>query len=417
MPVTPFGGKLSVWSATGCSITGGVLTIGALLAGSTPILPDIGIWTGSQGINIISQLTGTTGGVGTYQLGAGAINQASFACTNSCFPRPTTQSNNGGTLATPSYGDVHVGIQFKTNAKWLGFNTTYGLGAQYFIHVVVNGKILCAGNIHQKMSYSANQGFFLLDLGKLCNVDGESEVTIYTKTLGNTGIARFFMGATDYITPVYDDTNLSLVVEGDSTTQGARPAVINAESKFAYRLAARLGIQQVYSNAVGGTGFIAPGAGTTYIQRLPWITAMDPDVVIIMGAINDANQSRAAMLAVVSAYITAFRTAMGADVLLFITGNRCLLGTNISVAQISELGIQDAVIAANDPKIFFIPILTATDGDGANGWYAGGSVSGKYFYTNGSTLTDSHPSITEYSMVTNRVAAAIRNIMNGFLDI
>lgn len=55
--------------------------------------------------------------------------------------------------------------------------------------------------------------------------------------------------------------------------------------------ARRLGFDDVWCNAIGGTGWLAKGAGNSYYnfrERIPSIAAQNPDVVIIPGSSNDA---------------------------------------------------------------------------------------------------------------------------------
>jgi len=100
------------------------------------------------------------------------------------------------------------------------------------------------------------------------------------------------------LTPLVIDDDASVLVFGDSWVYGSAATVPTLG--FAYRLADELGVETVV-DGVRGSGYLKPGIdGPAYGERIAALDpALDPDVIIVEGSINDRH-----------AYPTGYRDAV-----------------------------------------------------------------------------------------------------------
>lgn len=111
----------------------------------------------------------------------------------------------------------------------------------------------------------------------------------------------FFTLTGDSLYPAPKRGNLRLIFQGDSyaTGTGAGTALGMVQSVSDY-----LGIDDVWGVGVGGTGLIAVGPGSTYIQRMQTdVYPFNPDVVVIQGFFNDNASNYTAFSAAVLAIL------------------------------------------------------------------------------------------------------------------
>ena len=152
--------------------------------------------------------------------------------------------------------------------------------------------------------------------------------------------------------------------------------------QWAERMAERLGIEDVWLNTIGGTGFTA--GDITYAERLPDIAAHlpggeQPLIFLTQGSINDAGASAADLRAAVEAYWNAAFAALPADAVMIQTGILRAAGNNPPDAL--SAAVRDgfaAVCAARDPlgkRSGFIetraPLAMMTVPDQAAEWISG----------------------------------------------
>lgn len=171
-----------------------------------------------------------------------------------------------------------------------------------------------------------------------------------------------------------------VVVNGDSLTAGAAgfPALGKSwPDTFSYIT----GCDDIYSVAVGGTGFInnANGAATTFAQRLPDVVALQPDVHVVAGLFNDQGYTSGQRQSAILDYIQTFRRSSRAKLFMFgsIGG-----GIPASVMATYENDMKAAVQASNDPDVVFFPVSTDAvpwmDGTGTVGKPVGDGNSDAY---------------------------------------
>ena len=431
-PLSVYGGITSVWQATGCTITGGVLTITTIVAGSGLIYGDSATWTGTQSVSITTQISstepdGSLGKRGTYQLAGTPGDQASFTFNNHANPRVNVVSPNVGTAASPSYLPAPAITNFKTNARWLGWVTennlvsATGSGATGISpSIAINGRMITPGVLNQPYLYSSPQAFYLFDLSKVCGPDGVSDVTLFTNDSGQNGMLRLFVGPNDSVWKGADTSGLRIGVEGDSLTHGFNSLPDAAGFAWPTLMGQILGAPNVFNGAITGTGFVQPSSNTTYLERLPDMIKFNPDILITAGQVNDTNAigttvrgvviTQAIIVTAVLTYIAAARAALP-NLYILIAGNKGY-GAVTSAASLSlEAALKAAITALGDSKVFFIPTYSDPNGDIANGtgWWNGNTTDGKYFRTTG-TLANAHPIRAEYLMFARRMADVIAGI-------
>lgn len=100
---------------------------------------------------------------------------------------------------------------------------------------------------------------------------------------------------------------------GDSYTEGVGLAAPRTE-RWSALVSAQYGWSEVHA-ACSGSGYTRQGllCGTTYVERLPSLGAIDADVVVIWGGVNDAgatpDDAAAAARDTIAAYAKAFPDA------------------------------------------------------------------------------------------------------------
>lgn len=152
-------------------------------------------------------------------------------------------------------------------------------------------------------------------------------------------------------------------------------AAYNAGAPFAGlgpQMFGRIGIDRVFVNGSGGTGFVAGGSNAyTQSSRTNAISTAMPDVLVVMGSVNDTTANGAtlaAMTTAVSSFIDTARWIIGAKAPIIITG---VMGKNATYGEGTiEANLRQAIAAKADPYTYFIPC----QGDSQPWMYAGGNV-------------------------------------------
>lgn len=324
---------------------------------------------------------------------------------------PMMLGPNTGTVAAPNYtaSSIHYGIHFKTNSRWIWLRPAAPIGTQASggdnVSIEVNGRRISDSTFIKTNAEDGSNGR-LMDLSKYPGT--EKDVKIFGKNLLRSDIIySVHLEPTAYMLPGEVTNEFKISFEGDSLSSGGAGLPTHEGDMWTLNTARLLGASSWYNNAVGATGFIAPGNGTltTYIQRIDRINLFAPDVHVVMGGHNDGLLTSAARQAAVLLYMQTFRAA-NPNAFLFMFGNLLMKGDTVATYQTAELDIQAAVTTFNDARTKFIPILTDPKGS----WYAGGSVNGNYFYHTGTApFDDTHHTIGAYKMLEHQVATAIRN--------
>jgi hypothetical protein len=447
--------------ANGAAIGQGLITLGATITGTASPVPigspvtgtgvsantQIIKWNsgagagGSVGIVNISQVVASTtlsyagflnaGGIGFSAYGTKAPSNASMPLTVTGGPIDTTTDPYiligppGGLYAAPTYANgtapVTV-VSFETNARWLAIQPSsagaIGLARSCRLKIEIDGRLLSVNSVGGNLLANTTP-YILIDFTKLPQTTrGYRTVKIYGSAIwSQTVCATYYHAQDDYVGLLKNNNSVKMSFEGDSLTGGGNGTPYDNLCLHWQICANLLGIDNVYSNAVGSTGFISDGAGTktTYLQRIDRVNLFQPDIHIVVGGHNDSGQTSAARIASCNAYISAFRSS-NPNAILVITGSKLLCNETPTTIAAVDTDLQACVTsaqAAGDNLIFFVPTLTDVNAAGANrGWWTFGSGVGKYFY-NAGAYTDGHPLPADHEMFAHRLAQAIRSIVAG----
>lgn len=230
----------------------------------------------------------------------------------------------------------------------------------------------------------------------------------------NLQIVGVNIGPTDTLLPTVKRRAARLYAVTDSFGDGSTTgSALTALDTYPSTLAAMLGIQDLYLNGVGGTGWLNAGSQSTYGPRITadiaaW-TGDAPDIVLLQGTVNDGAAAAANstnLVTAVQASITAVRAAWP-HALLVVTGNirpSAPLGGN-------DLTVNTAMIsAASTAADLFIDAS-------AEGWFSGLGHVGATTGTGNADVMDSsdatHPTQLGADYIASRIARDILNWVNA----
>jgi lysophospholipase L1-like esterase len=147
---------------------------------------------------------------------------------------------------------------------------------------------------------------------------------------------------------------LRMYVIGDSYTQGGG-ATFDFNGYHCI-LGDLLGIKDVWSGGVGGTGFLANSGASqlTFRQRISDLVTAAPDVILIVGGFNDTGVIQGALSAEVRTYLAAIRsypTLSSVPVIMTLNNGNL----SVATAQQIEGAMSSAMQSFGDPLMFFLP--------------------------------------------------------------
>lgn len=327
--------------ATTASITTTVLTVTG-----TPaflVLPGMKVAGGGATANtiIVNQLTGTTGGNGTYTVNKSqTVGSASLTFSSllvqmtdegagssigrpnvggpfsfyrggnvvvkaNTFPDYTyagTSNVNLATVASPVFDNVGMAVGFIHTGRFICFYLG-GYGAN--VQVKINDQYLTF--THKVLANDGSLNYGLLDFGS----SGRRRVELLID--GGKCFGGVYTGFNDVIqrAPVRGPR---VMVVGDSYVGGSAGSC--AIECWPPLMAEFMGWDDIWSSGVGGTGFLAVGGKATYRQRFATdVIPYKPDMIILQASVNDGSQTSAALVAEVTTCIQVLQAALPNTVL------------------------------------------------------------------------------------------------------
>lgn len=171
-----------------------------------------------------------------------------------------------------------------------------------------------------------------------------------------------------------------------------------------------LGVDDLYIDGFGGTGYTAGGANVyTSAARLANLAAYAPNVVIFQGSVNDAAASQSAITTAMTTLLSSVRTPLGANPLVIFTGFMSRATGEATVE--GYIRTAAAALAASDPNVLFVP----ASGDAGGAWGQGtGTISTPTGVGNGDaywSADDLHPIGRGYGYLGNRLGRAIMKLV------
>jgi lysophospholipase L1-like esterase len=276
----------------------------------------------------------------------------------------------------------------------------FGSGDNY--RIIVNGQYVSTS---PTVMSSSGVNYLTVDF---TSAGGRAARLVTIESSAPAGFYGVYVGPTEGVYKPAGDI-VRLQVEGDSFASGAGATI--TQNGFVYVLGDCLGTQDIWSDGVGGSGYIASAGNTvtTFLQRVPDIIAANPDILVVCGGINDSGFTPQAVQAAVYTYLKTLRAqAALAKTPIFITG--AWPGPTGPSAAIlaTEAAIGAAVASMGDPYMFFIPVATDPNGSWISGVGYSGSPAGagnSDVYTNGANLP--HTNDAGHFFLGSRLADAI----------
>lgn len=238
-----------------------------------------------------------------------------------------------------------------------------------------------------------------------------------------SGVASIYVAKPYRVWKPAPEANPTIAVVGDSfvlpTTMNdasAGQVTSGAWLRGTYqRMASLLGVTGLITDGIGGTGYLAPSASNrpyTHTSRLAWLSAANPDVIIVHGGgCNDLYNSYTVSQTITAAvgYFQTLRSTFPKARLVFVEGFSPPVFTpatyNPNYIAIRQ-GVQAGVgitnmyyldVATSRPPLTGSGYVTATTGDGNSDIYIGSD--------------GAHPTVRGHEYIRNVLAGKIRKVL------
>lgn len=366
---------------------------------------------------------GSAGSIKTLLANSGAIRiRGSYAFTtiggvSNVYAAPNTSNYGAGGKG----GYLNI-VEFVTDAPKMDLLVSAWRAP---MQVIVDGKIVTPAPI--VTAYKLDAGYRLsIDFtqGGTLTAFARKPRKIRVELGGLCHFGGLTVAKADSVWPPSNPNSITSVAFGDSYTE-ANPANIMTNplmsfgtttyDGFANRLGDILGWDNHITSGVGSTGYVATGsAGSGLLKwrdRIDDIISRNPDVVTVVGSINDDNPL--ITLAQVQAEVTAFYTQLTAalpNALIFVAGPQCPLDAYAPNNGPLNATVKAGVAAVGSPNIFYIDTTSWISGTGKVGSTTG--------VGNSDVLTGSdgvHPSLAGHTFYAYRLAEEIRKIIKSYL--
>ncbi len=134
-----------------------------------------------------------------------------------------------------------------------------------------------------------------------------------------------------------DDVPLVTFI-GDSWTEGVGATALRG---YAVLTAEQLG-WEYHGLGVGGSGYVQPGRGSTFDQRVERAVATDPDVIVVQGSLNERRTPLSQLEPAARTALAHLRAAVDRDTVVLVLGSSYTPGTDRAVID----GINDTIAEA-----------------------------------------------------------------------
>jgi hypothetical protein len=371
---------------------------------AAPNLASVPLGPNMRGVGGTGYITGTTNTFQAYCRGA----------STTAAGTPNTQVKGIGT--TPYLNCTWDSyIEFMTDASLLALdfqdNGAAGLQTTMITTIEIDGRRMQDGAMVPQTNTSAGAGYIILDWR---STGPRKWRKIRVATFGPSGGGAIYADVrttpADTVSFPYNPNRYRVAWNGDSLAAGSNNGPSTQRWDLPSLWGDLVGCDDVSNIGVLGTGFIgnASGLQLTYIQRIPDLQLLNPDILVIAGAFNDIAFTSAARQQAMLAYLQAVRKALP-NLMIIMQGT--FGGTSPTNNTAVETDQQLAVQNFNDPNCFFVPIqldtpawftgtgsLTGTTGTGNNDIYIG-------------PLDAIHPSIQGIVYAASKAANAFKNLI------
>lgn len=326
---------------------------------------------------------------------------------------PSTTATSRSTDLAGNYRSAKSSVVFMTDAPYIALDLatggTFPNTAQFGLEI--DGRRIWDGNVQPVVTPSAGSGYVLVDL-RSSGPRKARKVKIHINTSYN-GYGCFWTSPTDSVWFPGSANDYKMCVVGDSITYGSNSGPLVSGWDLCTQVGSLIGCDDVWLEAVGGTGFIATNGiyDLTYIQRIADVIAASPDVVYIHGCYNDQASAGATLVTAILTYLQALHAGLP-KAMIIMSGTYGGAGTN-TVASGVEANQITAMAQFADPNSYFIPVSTATPP-----WIVNGGTLTSTTGTGNSDIyvgsTDTvHSSQNGIDYLAQKHANAIKNLVNS----
>lgn len=262
---------------------------------------------------------------------------------------PSFTDSTTGVQATSGSSGVNQSVSFWTDSPQ--FQVVFNGGAATLCVIYVNGVPLTLGT--GSTPYNGGGQNFL----QCVFPSRQPRLITVESQAGNFFYGVLFNDAVSKVWPANFANSVRLAVVGTSYIAGSG-SIATPALRIGSLLGKALGCFDVLSEGVAGSGYVSPGTGVPYIQRLSALVTYNPDVVIVTGGgINDRGQTgitTAIEQAAVTTYLTALRAALPLAPIFVFGSETGATGPAANVFAM-ELAVSQAVAALADPMTIYIP--------------------------------------------------------------
>jgi len=417
----------ATWAYIGPQTAPAVTNTTAALSGLTSTIPNTDARIRYGGGNTVSN----SGGYAFWSVQQGSADTTCKSGTGTSYnqngfgafleietdaPKITFDFKQAGYFATVMVTDLGAG---PGDARFVDASpvqlSANGAGHTYLNLDFTNTQIGTSRHLRRiRVDFGCNQVFFGIKVAPTDAVGAPSTAdVIHAAFLGDSWTAA---------DNIFLPTSLNTTYSTGSGIHGWRVG-------FAETLGRLLGWDDVWASGASGTGYLKSNA--TYSQafagRVADITSITangvtytPDVVVIMGGINDVTQT--GFQAAVLTLIQNVRAAVGPSIPIIVLGYNSYAVSALALEQQYEGLISAAVTQAADPLVYFIPNVTATDtgvsgspqgyitGSGNVG-SPGGAGNSDFYVGTSASPGNGHPNELGEQYLARRYAAKIRQII------
>lgn len=343
----------------------------------------------------------------SFTFGGGApIPAPSLPSTQLVFPAVFAKSSNtGGNIGfNNGVEGYHWSASFVTDAPIVAIGTSHSAIAM----ITVDGRRLFPGGITGPSGY--NPIWYILDFRQ---AGGRKTRSITLEAYGNIRFAGVRVDAASFVSPTPTTDRVRVAFLGSSIEAGSRYFPTMGNLSWPVQTAKLLGWSDPWNLGLGGTGYIANQSGNSfsYINHINDAIRIAPDIVVLGGAINDAGiASPATITAAATSLLQTLRSRLPNAVLIAMGTFPGASGPSTARVN-SEIAVKTAVQQLQDPRIFFVPVISAPCGTlitGTGTIEAPNGTGNADFYISGDRT---HPSQQGLDYIATQFAAGIQSVV------
>lgn len=198
----------------------------------------------------------------------------------------TTTGNAGQSGSVMRFDFVTDATKIEMIFNGTPTGTTYPTSFCFF-RVLVDGKIVTPDSIPFPGNSKAYRALIdFTQAGAATPANTPRRIRIEASSSATIQIGSIVIGITDSMWYPAADTSIRAIVFGDSFTEGY--LLPQQYTGYANTLGYMLGWDDLIISGVGGTGYLKPGTAMKWRDRINDLIAPAPDVIVILGSINDA---------------------------------------------------------------------------------------------------------------------------------